>query len=103
MPVACRGIQIRASESPSDVDLLSKTLDSTDPAGKFYSQSHSVAKTRRLNTKIFLTDARFEVIGAPYSLLSVSLSASQTLYTRRGTLVGVSGKSENVSMLEVKG
>ncbi|KAA8566084.1 hypothetical protein MFRU_039g00300 [Monilinia fructicola] len=72
VPVACRGIQIRASESPSDVDLLSKTLDSTDPA-----------------------DARFEVIGAPYSLLSVSLSASQTLYTRRGTLVGVSGKSEN--------
>ncbi|RAL60645.1 hypothetical protein DID88_009963 [Monilinia fructigena] len=72
VPVACRGIQIRASESPLDVDILSKTLDSTDPA-----------------------DARFEVIGAPYSLLSVSLSASQTLYTRRGTLVGVSGKSEN--------
>lgn len=44
---------------------------------------------------IFL-DARFEVLGAPYSLLSVSLSASQKLYTRRGTLVGVSGKAENV-------
>ena len=42
-------------------------------------------------------DARFEVLGAPYSLLSVSLSASQQLYTRRGTLVGVSGKAENVS------
>lgn len=56
----------------------------------------------RLKTKISVTDARFEVIGAPYSLLSVSLSASQTLYTRRGTLVGVSGKAENVSMLEVK-
>lgn len=41
-------------------------------------------------------DARFEVLGAPYSLLSVSLSASQKLYTRRGTLVGVSGKAENV-------
>jgi uncharacterized protein (AIM24 family) len=40
-------------------------------------------------------DARFEVIGTPFSLLSVSLSASQTLYTRRGTLVGLSGKSEN--------
>jgi hypothetical protein len=40
-------------------------------------------------------DARFEVLGAPYSLLSVSLSASQKLYTRRGTLVGVSGKAEN--------
>jgi len=44
-------------------------------------------------------DARFEVLGAPYSLLSVSLSASQKLYTRRGTLVGVSGKAENVSEL----
>ena len=41
------------------------------------------------------SDARFEVIGTPFSLLSVSLSASQTLYTRRGTLVGLSGKSEN--------
>ncbi|KAI9861485.1 MAG: Altered inheritance of mitochondria protein 24, mitochondrial [Vezdaea acicularis] len=42
-------------------------------------------------------DARFEVLGAPFSLLSVSLSASQNLYTRRGTLVGLSGVSENVT------
>ncbi|OXV10889.1 hypothetical protein Egran_01349 [Elaphomyces granulatus] len=41
-------------------------------------------------------DARFEVIGAPYSLLSASLSASQNLYTQRGTLVGLSGKADNV-------
>ncbi|KAE8150440.1 altered inheritance of mitochondria protein 24, mitochondrial [Aspergillus avenaceus] len=41
-------------------------------------------------------DARFDVIGAPYSLLSVNLSASQNLYTRRGTLVGLSGKADNV-------
>ncbi|PLB35847.1 AIM24 family protein [Aspergillus candidus] len=41
-------------------------------------------------------DARFDVVGAPYSLLSVSLSASQKLYTRRGTLVGLSGKADNV-------
>ncbi|KAL6704137.1 Altered inheritance of mitochondria protein 24, mitochondrial [Coniothyrium glycines] len=40
-------------------------------------------------------DARFEVIGTPFSLLSVSLSASQTLFTRRGTLVSLSGKPEN--------
>ncbi|KAF2273984.1 uncharacterized protein EI97DRAFT_479682 [Westerdykella ornata] len=40
-------------------------------------------------------DARFEVIGSPFSLLSASLSASQQLYTRRGTLVGLSGKGEN--------
>jgi hypothetical protein len=42
------------------------------------------------------TDARFDIIGSPYSMLSVSLSASQHLYTRRGTLVGLSGKSDNV-------
>ncbi|KKZ66195.1 altered inheritance-mitochondria protein 24, mitochondrial [[Emmonsia] crescens] len=41
-------------------------------------------------------DAKFEVLGAPYSLLSVTLSASQNLYTRRGTLVGLSGKADNV-------
>ncbi|KIH93183.1 mitochondrial protein [Sporothrix brasiliensis 5110] len=40
-------------------------------------------------------DARFEVLGSPYSLLSVSLSASQNLYTRRGTLVSVAGKLDN--------
>ncbi len=40
-------------------------------------------------------DARFEVLGPTSSLLSVSLSASQNLFTRRGTLVGVSGSPEN--------
>ncbi|KAF2201202.1 hypothetical protein GQ43DRAFT_455906 [Delitschia confertaspora ATCC 74209] len=47
-------------------------------------------------------DARFDVVGSPFSLLSVSLSASQQLYTRRGTLVGLSGKVENtISTLSV--
>jgi len=40
-------------------------------------------------------DARFEVVGSPFSLLSVSLAASQTLHTRRGTLVGISGNANN--------
>lgn len=43
-------------------------------------------------------DARFEVLGSPYSLLSVTLSPSQQLYTRRGTLVAVAGKAENVRL-----
>jgi hypothetical protein len=43
-------------------------------------------------------DARFEVLGSPYSILSVTLSASQRLYTRRGTLVSVAGKVENVRL-----
>lgn len=42
------------------------------------------------------TDARFEVLGTPFSLLSASISASQNLYTRKGTLVGFNGKPENV-------
>ena len=46
-------------------------------------------------------DARFEVVGAPYSLLSATLSASQRLYTRRGTLVGLSGKADNVRTLDL--
>ncbi|KAI1173359.1 mitochondrial biogenesis AIM24-domain-containing protein [Nemania sp. FL0916] len=39
-------------------------------------------------------DARFEVLGSSSSLLSVTLSASQRLYTRRGSLAAVSGKAD---------
>lgn len=46
--------------------------------------------------RLTVPDARFEVVGSPFSLLSVSLAASQQLYTRRGTLVGLSGNSENI-------
>ncbi|KAI3325641.1 mitochondrial biogenesis AIM24-domain-containing protein [Xylariaceae sp. AK1471] len=72
----CRAIQISAApttDSPS----------SRDPFGSPIDASRDVA------------DARFEVLGTPYSLLSVSLSASQRLYTRRGTLAAVSGKAQN--------
>ncbi|KAK7205206.1 mitochondrial biogenesis AIM24-domain-containing protein [Myxozyma melibiosi] len=40
---------------------------------------------------------KFEVLGTPASLLNVALPASSTLYTRRGTLVGVNGSLENVT------
>jgi uncharacterized protein (AIM24 family) len=47
-------------------------------------------------------DAIFEVLGSPYSLLSVSLSPSQDLHTRRGSLVGLSGTPDNtVSSLRI--
>lgn len=47
-------------------------------------------------------DASFEVLGAPYSLLSVTLSPSQDLYTRRGTLVGLAGPPDStVSTLRI--
>ncbi|KAK8242179.1 mitochondrial biogenesis AIM24-domain-containing protein [Phyllosticta capitalensis] len=81
-PLALRQIHIRATPSST-----SPNLD----------QDVSPAAESTL-------DARFEVLGAPYSLLSVSLSASQNLYTRRGTLVAVNGKAENtvstLSLLE---
>ncbi|RDA95032.1 hypothetical protein CP533_2083 [Ophiocordyceps camponoti-saundersi (nom. inval.)] len=41
-------------------------------------------------------DARFEVLGSAFSLLSVTLSASQRLYTRRGSLVALAGEPGNV-------
>lgn len=46
-------------------------------------------------------DARFEVLGTPFSLLSASISASQNLYTRKGTLVGFNGQAENVGWIRV--
>lgn len=49
----------------------------------------------KINTHGY-ADARFEVLGAPFSLLSVQLSASQNLLTRRGTLVALSGKPDSV-------
>ncbi|KAI1385860.1 mitochondrial biogenesis AIM24-domain-containing protein [Hypoxylon trugodes] len=73
----CRAIQISSSPSTGSPRL------GNDAFGISINASKDVA------------DARFEVLGSPYSLLSVSLSASQRLYTRRGTLVAVSGKAQN--------
>ncbi|KAI0595962.1 mitochondrial biogenesis AIM24-domain-containing protein [Biscogniauxia sp. FL1348] len=73
----CRTIQISSSPTTESPRL------GGDPFGTPIDTSRDVA------------DARFEVLGSPYSLLSVSLSASQRLYTRRGTLVAVSGKPQN--------
>ncbi|GAB1316855.1 Altered inheritance of mitochondria protein 24, mitochondrial [Madurella fahalii] len=72
----CRAIQISASP----------TTDSR-PAADAFGAYTGGSRDRK--------DARFEVLGSPYSLLSVTLSASQRLYTRRGTLVSVAGKVEN--------
>ncbi|KAJ8120303.1 hypothetical protein ONZ43_g2954 [Nemania bipapillata] len=72
----CRAIQISAAPTAD-------TPSSRDPFAAPVGVSRDVA------------DARFEVLGTSYSLLSVTLSASQRLYTRRGTLVAVSGKAQN--------
>ncbi|KAK1147645.1 Altered inheritance of mitochondria protein 24, mitochondrial [Aspergillus melleus] len=74
-----RGLQIRAAPAEQPASGNDDNLPVAGPP--------SSAESR---------DARFDVIGAPHSLLSVSLSPSQNLYTRRGTLVGLSGKADNV-------
>ncbi|KAL2115256.1 hypothetical protein VTJ04DRAFT_10919 [Mycothermus thermophilus] len=74
----CRAIQLRASPTTPD------PRPTTDAFGAYTGPQRDPA------------DARFEVLGSPYSLLSVTLSASQRLYTRRGTLVSVAGEVENV-------
>ncbi|KHO01035.1 uncharacterized protein MAM_00036 [Metarhizium album ARSEF 1941] len=73
----CRSIQISAAPS----------TDSPTVTGDAFGVSIGGARD--------MADARFEVLGSPYSLLSVTLSASQKLYTRRGTLVAVAGKPDN--------
>ncbi|KAG6004829.1 Altered inheritance of mitochondria protein 24, mitochondrial [Claviceps maximensis] len=73
----CRRIQISAAPS-TDSSKVTR-----DAFGASFGGSRDVA------------DAQFEVLGSPYSMLSVTLSASQRLYTRRGTLVAVAGKAEN--------
>ncbi|KAK2757708.1 Altered inheritance of mitochondria protein 24, mitochondrial [Arachnomyces sp. PD_36] len=78
--VGRRGVQIRAAPSAEPSTVNGDSLP--------VSNSPDVAVS---------PDARFDVIGSPHSLLSVSLSASQDLYTQRGTLVGLSGKADNVS------
>lgn len=53
-------------------------------------------RTRDGHRGLYQTDARFEVLGSTFSLLSASISPSQNLYTRKGTLLGFNGKPENV-------
>ncbi|KKA28883.1 hypothetical protein TD95_000257 [Thielaviopsis punctulata] len=73
--VQCRSVQISAAPSSGPVsggDAFGARVGARDVA-----------------------DAKFEVIGSPYSMLSVSLSPSQRLFTRRGTLVAVAGKPDS--------
>ncbi|KAK4539691.1 hypothetical protein LTR36_010454 [Oleoguttula mirabilis] len=103
-----------------------RTLDHVCATCRFQSQSPSILnRTSRRYVQISATpssseplqsldasngsstpgaDARFEILGTPFSLLSASISASQALYTRKGTLVGFNGAPENaVSTLSLLG
>ncbi|KAK5169050.1 Altered inheritance of mitochondria protein 24, mitochondrial [Saxophila tyrrhenica] len=72
---------------------ISATPTSTEPSQNLATKDASPS-----------VDARFEVLGSPFSLLSASISASQNLYSRKGTLVGFNGNPENavstLSLLE---
>ena len=86
-----RGLQI-STPSPDALD-----IDLPEPVLNTNGATPGLSKIQ--NSDCVLTafqDAKFEVIGSPFSLLSVSLTASQNLYTRKGSLVGVGGKAENV-------
>ena len=92
-PLACFARQTSVashSRIPARWVHITATAASSDPS---LDQQASVNPSA---TPVPSPDARFEVVGSPFSLLSVSLAASQNLYTRRGTLVGLSGKVENV-------
>ncbi|KAI4111344.1 MAG: hypothetical protein LQ339_000543 [Xanthoria mediterranea] len=70
-----RQIHISAPSASTNEPLLTEPIQSSD------------------NTS---PDAKFEISDSPLPLLHVSLSASQNLHTRRGTLVGLGGKPDNV-------
>ena len=93
-----RRIQIRATPS-AEPSINEDHLPLANVPSSVESQGMLVSKRSMMGGLLIsksTADAQFHVVGAPYSLLSVSLSASQNLYTRRGTLVGLSGKADNV-------
>ncbi|CUS08120.1 unnamed protein product [Tuber aestivum] len=83
-PCSNRSVHIRATPSTTALDGF---LDLSE-------QTQSIPKLSGAGP--FPADVKFEVLGAPYSLLSVALPASSVLYSRRGTLVGVNGRADNV-------
>lgn len=93
-PSVIRSYQLHISSQPyhvSDVDANppSKSAVAAAPGLLFHD------RTFKTHSDLY-SDAKFEVIGSPFSLLSVSLSASQNVYTRRGTLAAIGGRFENV-------
>jgi Mitochondrial biogenesis AIM24 len=93
-----RSIQIKAAPLGEQTVVNGVNLPISSTPGSASSAGRSLHCSMDLLSinSVLLQDAKFHVVGAPYSMLSVSLSASQNLYTRRGTLVGLSGKAENV-------
>ncbi|OQO04443.1 hypothetical protein B0A48_09365 [Cryoendolithus antarcticus] len=94
---SCRHTLRRSNVPSRRLVHISPTPSSTEPSQSLSPASASSASTTG-------ADARFEVLSSPFSLLSASISASQNLYARKGTLVGFNGKPEDaVSTLSLLG
>lgn len=76
---------------------ISATPSTTSINGIVDLSAQTQAIPKLSGTGPFPADTQFEVLGAPYSLLSVSLPASSNLYTRRGTLLGLNGEPSNTT------
>lgn len=104
-----RNVHIKATPSTSSVEGPVDLSEQTQAIPKLSGGGPFPAGKWQLTARLFFAllcadadpspDVRFEVLGAPYSLLSVALPASSLLYSRRGTLVGINGKTENVRRL----
>lgn len=93
-PPGARRINITAANASTEPAPDQHVAVSTSPAPA-PAPTPGTQHANGARTALTGPDARFEVVGSPFSLLSVSLAASQQLYTRRGTLVGFSGNPEN--------
>jgi hypothetical protein len=87
---------VQISATPSSIE-PTQTLNPTNGGSNSSPSAGRIdLYTDYVHTTETVVDARFEVLSSPFSLLSASISASQNLYTRKGTLVGFNGKPENV-------
>lgn len=91
-----RYVQISATPSSTEP---TQTLNPTSGGSNSISAGRIDLYTEYIHVTKPVVDARFEVLSSPFSLLSASISASQNLYTRKGTLVGFNGKPENVGTM----
>lgn len=88
-------LQATPATDSTRIDVVGRSTSASSPGWFSVLESLGV-------TSLTVSDASFEVLGSPYSLLSVSLSPSQDLYTRRGTLVGFAGDPDGtVSTLRI--
>jgi hypothetical protein len=85
----CRPFRANAGD-PEAVRLWTVSSRYRLPQSPAHSSPHRALLTRPAETQ-------FEVLGTPYSLLSVALPASSNLYTRRGTLLGLNGDPSNTT------